>query len=273
VSRISERSRAPAPSVLIAILLMLITLPMGCGTATRKTGEQSRASEAAETSKAVQPLLPAWRKIDRVALVSSLGWGQISQGSTALRRVALTFDAGSGGANTPAILDDLKAAGLHCTFFVTGQFANANPAIMSRIAADGHEIGNHSYSHPKFTTLSAPEVSSQLARTEAAVKASTRLSTKPYFRFPYGLGSDALIRQINAEGYLCVLWTIDTLDWDPATSTEAIRSLVMQRVGPGAIVLMHADSPQEAQVLPAVISDLKAAAYEIVTLSEALEAR
>lgn len=252
MSRISERSRAPASSVLIAILLLLITLPMGCGTATRKTGEQSRASEAAETSKAVQPPLPAWRKIDRVAL---------------------TFDAGSGGANTPGILDDLKTAGLHCTFFVTGQFADANPAIMSRIAADGHEIGNHSYSHPKFTTLSAPEVSSQLARTEAAVKASTRLSTKPYFRFPYGLGSDALIRQINAEGYLCVLWTIDTLDWDPATSTEAIRSRVMQRVGPGAIVLMHADSPQEAQVLPAVISDLKAAAYEIVTLSEALEAR
>ena len=272
MSRLSEGSRTAA-LVIIAVLLVLITLPLGCATATRKNREQSRATATAETGETRQTPLPTWRKIDRVALVNSLGWGQISQGNTSGRQVALTFDAGSGGANTPAILDNLKAAGLHCTFFVTGQFAEANPTIMSRIAAEGHEIGNHSYSHPRFTTISAQEVSSQLARTESAVKASTRLSTKPYFRFPYGAGSDPLISQINQEGYLCVLWTVDTLDWDPATTTEAIRSRLMQRAGPGAIVLMHADSPQEAQILPAVIGDLKAAAYEIVTLSEALEAR
>jgi len=266
LSRLCDRSWS-ALSAAIALLLFLAVLPPGCAPSTGQTRRQSR-EETADTGRAS---LPAWRKIDRTALADSLGWGQVSRGSASGRRVALTFDAGSGSANTPAILDNLKAAGLHCTFFVTGQFADDNPAVMKRIAAEGHEIANHSYSHPRFTTLPAGEVSSQLARTEAAVKVSTRLTTKPYFRFPYGLGSDALISQINAEGYLCVLWTIDTIDWDPATSTEAIRSRVMQGIGPGAIVLMHADSPQEVQVLPLVISDLKAASYEIVTLSETLE--
>jgi peptidoglycan/xylan/chitin deacetylase (PgdA/CDA1 family) len=254
----------------VIALLFLLALHTGCASSTVRTREHSGA-ETTKTGKVHQAALPTWRKIDRTALASSLGWGQISHASTTGRRVALTFDAGSGSANTPAILDHLKTAGLHCTFFVTGQFAHDSPAVLKRIAAEGHEIGNHSYSHPRFTTLSAPEVSDQLARTEAAVRASTNLSTKPYFRFPYGAGSDALIRQINAEGYLCVLWTVDTIDWDPATTTDAIRSRVAQRVGPGAIVLMHADSPQEAQVLPAVIGDLKAADYRIVTLSEALE--
>jgi peptidoglycan/xylan/chitin deacetylase (PgdA/CDA1 family) len=271
VSRLPKGSQC-AVSLITAVLLLLVALPAGCTSSTGRTGEHSSATTA-ETSKADQVSLPAWRKIDRVALAGSLGWGQISQASTSGRRVALTFDAGSGSANTPAILDDLRAAGLHCTFFVTGQFAHENPAVMKRIAAEGHEISNHSYSHPRFTTIPAGEVSSQLARTEAAVKASTRLSTKPYFRFPYGEGSDALISQINAEGYLCVLWTIDTIDWDPETTPDTIRSRVAQRVGPGAIVLMHADSPQEAQVLPQVIGDLTAADYSIVTLSEALEAQ
>jgi peptidoglycan-N-acetylglucosamine deacetylase len=254
------------------VLLLLAAVPVGCTSSSGRTREHYSAP-AAEKAKVDQASQPSWRKIDRTALVSSLGWGQVSRGNTALNRVALTFDAGSGSASSPAILDSLKAAGLRCTFFVTGQFAESNPAVMKRIAAEGHEIGNHSYSHPRFTTISAQEVSSQLARTEAAVKASTGLSTKPYFRFPYGLGSDALIRQINGEGYLCVLWTIDTVDWDPATSADAIHSRVMQRLSPGVIVLMHADSPQEAQVLPAIIGDLEAANYEIVTLSEVLQAQ
>jgi peptidoglycan/xylan/chitin deacetylase (PgdA/CDA1 family) len=256
----------------VSLILLTAVLTAGCGTAFKQTESGSHAS--VETRKAVrQAPLPAWRSIDRTALAGSLGWGQVSRGSASGRRVALTFDAGSGSTNTPAILDNLKAAGLHCTFFVTGQFAEGNPAVMKRIAAEGHEIGNHSYSHPRFTTIPAGEVSSQLARTEAAVKASARLTTKPYFRFPYGLGSDALIGQINSEGYLCVLWTVDTIDWDPATTDDAIRSRVKQRACPGAIVLMHADSPQEARVLPVVIGDLKAADYDIVTLSEVLEAQ
>jgi peptidoglycan-N-acetylglucosamine deacetylase len=271
VIRLPDGSRG-AVFLFAAALVLLAALPAGCASSSGRTGRHSSAPTA-KKARVDQASVPAWRKIDRTALVSSLGWGQVSRGNTALNRVALTFDAGSGSASTPAILDGLKAAGLHCTFFVTGQFAESNPAVMKSIAAEGHEIGNHSYSHPRFTTISTQEVSSQLARTEAAVKASTGLSTKPYFRFPYGLGSDPLIRQINGEGYLCVLWTIDTIDWDPATSTEAIRSRVMQRLCPGAIVLMHADSPQEAQVLPSVIGDIEAANYKIVTLSELLGAQ
>lgn len=217
-----------------------------------------------------RPPASGWRAIDRRALVESLGWGQVSRGDTRKQAMALTFDAGAGGEHAAAILDALAVAGVHSTFFVTGQFARDNPEVVKRIAADGHELGNHSYSHPRFTGLSAEEVRSQLSRADDEIRALTGLSTKPYFRFPYGAGSNELVRQINGEGYLGVLWTFDTLDWEPETTAEGIRGRVAEKACPGAIVLMHCGSPQVASVLPSVLADLGAAGYEIVTLSEVL---
>lgn len=252
----------------VVVLLLVPALAAGCAKRAATTRRQTETAPRTQAEAQVQQ--PVWRTIDRNALADSLGWSQVSRGNTAARRIALTFDAGSGAQYAPAILDALKAAELHCTFFITGQFADANPAIMSRLAAEGHELGNHSYSHPHFTQLSPAEVTSQLDRTEAAVKRSTGLSTKPYFRFPYGAGSNALVQQINGMGYIGALWTFDTLDSIEGTTPETIRARVAKYAAPGAIVLMHLGSPQEAQVLPAVIGDLKTSGYEIVTLSEVL---
>jgi peptidoglycan-N-acetylglucosamine deacetylase len=249
-----------------AVMVMLLVPALGAGCA----GHAATTRQAPRTQPVAQERQPAWRAIDRNALAASLGWGQVSRGNTAARRIALTFDAGSSAQYAPPILDALKSAGLHCTFFITGQFADANPSIMARLAAEGHELGNHSYSHPRFTQLPPAEVTSQLDRTEAAVERTTGLSTKPYFRFPYGAGSNALVQQVNGMGYIGVLWTFDTLDSIEGTTPEAIRSRVSERAVPGAIVLMHLGSPQEAQALPTVMRDLEASGYELVTLSEVL---
>jgi peptidoglycan/xylan/chitin deacetylase (PgdA/CDA1 family) len=141
---------------------------------------------------------------------------------------------------------------------------------VKRIALEGHELGNHSFSHPRFQNLTLDQARSQLSRTEAKVVELTGLTTRPYFRFPYGWRSNALIKMVNEEGYLSVSWTFDSLDSDPRTSCETIRSRVSKYACPGAIVLMHCGSPQEAQVIPTVIEDLKAAGYEIVTVTEVL---
>ena len=258
---------------------------MGCtlvGTESRTEAEQetrlgdlpcglSRTVEALKRlEEELLSRLPEWRTTDRVALAQSLGYGEVSRGNTGASRIALTFDAGSGGAHTPAILDALEAAGVKATFFITGQYADEYPDLVRRMAAEGHEFGNHSYTHPRFTTISGEEMRSQITRTEAKVVELTGLSTVPYFRFPYGARNSGLIRQVNAEGYMSIFWTVDTLDWMPEKTCEEVRSRVMSRACPGAIVLMHCNSPQEAQVLPAIISDLTASGYQVVTLTEVL---
>ncbi len=216
------------------------------------------------------PALPAWRSIDRVALVAGLGWGEVARGNTAVPRIALTFDAGSEGGPTPYILDILQGAGLHCTFFLSGQFVADYPELVTRMAADGHEIANHSYSHPDFTTITATDARSQLARTDAAIVALTGASSKPYFRFPYGRRNNAMVDLVNADGYMSIMWTVDAYDWEPSRTPQQIYSRVMGGIGPGAIVLMHCGSPQEVEILPAIIGDLQAGGYQLVTVTEVL---
>ncbi len=214
---------------------------------------------------------PARRCADKSALAASLGWWDVTRGSTGSPpRIALTFDAGSGAGPTPAILDTLKASGLHCTFFLTGEFAQSNPELVKRMAFEGHELGNHSWSHPHFNGIAPGEAASQVSRTESLVREVTGLSTKPYFRFPYGWKSDALIRQVNGMGYLSVSWTFDSLDSLEGTSADEIRARVSRLACPGAIVLMHCGSAQEAAALPGVIEDLRAAGYRLVSLTEVL---
>lgn len=262
--------RLLAPVVAVALALIVAFLP-GC----ENTSEQPEAGPVsvprAEAGVAPEPAppQPAWRTVDRNALAALLGWGEVTSGNKAGAEIALTFDAGSGGERAPAILDALKSAGIHSTFFITGQFADTYPAIVKRIADEGHELGNHSYSHLRFTTITSEEAQSQVERTEARVVELTGITTKPYFRFPYGSSNGALVKQLNELGYLSVFWTLDTLDWETKTTPENIIARV-SRAGPGTIVLMHCDSPQEAVALPTVIGNLRAAGYEPVTLTEVL---
>lgn len=259
-------------TIALTALFLLAVGAWGCA----QNGPDTAPSDASEQptgndeSNPASPPLPAWRSIDKQALVAGLGWGEAARGNAAAPRIALTFDAGSEAGPTPAMLDMLKSAGLHCTFFLSGQFVDAYPELVTRMAADGHELANHSYSHPDFTTISAAEVDSQLARTEARIVGLTGLSSKPFFRFPYGRRSNSLVDRVNADGYLSVSWTVDAYDWEPSRAPQAIYSRVMSGVSPGAIVLMHCGSPQEAQVLPSIINDLRAAGYTLVTVSEVL---
>jgi peptidoglycan/xylan/chitin deacetylase (PgdA/CDA1 family) len=253
--------------------MALVTVAMVALSGCVKTTEAAQLSDHV-TLPTLQPMLsqlvagqPAWRNVNRTALAGRLGWGQVASGNKTGRRIALTFDAGAEGAATPAVLDALKNAGLHCTFFVTGQFAKSYPDLVKRMVADGHELGNHSYSHPHFPTLTEEQVAFEISKTEAAVRDLCGLSTKPYFRFPYGSGSNALVEQINALGYLGVLWTLDTLD-SMGASAEAILSRVNKGAGPGAIVLMHCGLPETAKILPRVIEDLESQGYQIVSLTE-----
>jgi len=259
-------------AVIVAIVLVALCA-CSCailGGAKPEASVKSTAVSRPETSPTPAPDLPAWRKVDRNAMCAQLGWWDVTSGNASRMRLALTFDAGSDAGATAAILDELKAAGLKCTFFVTGQFALANPDLVRRMAAEGHEVGNHSDTHPKFTTLTLEQARSQLEITEARVSALTGMSTKPYFRFPYGLKSNELIRLVNSMGYLSASWTIDDGDWETGITAEKVHDYAVNRAGPGAIILMHCSSQVEAEVLPRTIADIEAKGLRIGTLTECL---
>lgn len=124
-----------------------------------------------------------WKSIDRQSLADSLGWGEVSIGNVNKMRIALTLDAGASGEPTPAILDTLKAADVHSTFFLTGQFVDTYPNLVMRIAKEGHEIANRSNTHPEFTKISRDEARLQIEATEKKVRELTGLSTSLTFRF------------------------------------------------------------------------------------------
>ena len=194
----------------------------------------------------------------------------IYQGSTSNKVVALTFDDGSDGYYIQSILNTLSANNVKATFFLTGQGAENHPQAIKNIVAAGHDIGNHSYNHPDFTTVSTTEMTNQLNRTETIIANLTGKSTKPFFRAPFGSYNSTVLQTVGNAGYTYTFqWTIDSLDWTGNSATD-IYNRVINNVVPGAIVLLHAGygANGTTAALPNIINQLRAMGYSFVTLSQ-----
>ncbi|MDN7241607.1 LysM peptidoglycan-binding domain-containing protein [Planococcus sp. N028] len=197
----------------------------------------------------------------------------VTKGNTTSKVIALTFDDGSDGTNIQKILDILSANKVKATFFLTGSGAEKHPQPIKNIVAKGHQIANHSYSHPDFTKISAAKMKAELDKTEATIKKITGNSTKPLFRAPFGATNSAVLAAVGNAGYThTIQWNIDSLDWKGVSSTS-ITNKVMNNVVPGTIVLMHtgAGASGTPGALPGMISKLKAKGYSFVTVSELLK--
>ncbi len=187
--------------------------------------------------------------------------------------VALTFDNGPHVFLTPRLLDILKAKGIHATFFVVGQNAKEYPAILKRAVAEGHEIGNHSWSHPNFAKLSDEAVRSELNRTSDAIEAAIGKRPK-LMRPPYGSFTKAQGKWFHDDfGFTTVLWDVDPDDWrDPGPAVVEDRVLNGWKestgVRPGSIVLSHDIHKGTVEAEPEIIDKLMAKGYKFVTVSE-----
>lgn len=197
----------------------------------------------------------------------------ITKGTTTSKVIALTFDDGSDGTNINKILQTLSANGVKATFFLTGSGAKNHPQSIKNIAAHGHALGNHSYSHPDFTKLSAAAMKSELDKTESIVKSITGKSTKPIFRAPFGAVNSAVLTAVGNVGYThTIQWNIDTVDWKGVSSTS-ITNKVLNNAVPGTIVLMHtgAGASGTPGALQGMITKLKAKGYSFVTVPQLLK--
>lgn len=207
--------------------------------------------------------------------VSAASSQYVTKGNTSAKIVALTFDDGSDGKNVAKILQILTTNKIKATFFITGKAAENHPQKIKDIVAQGHEIGNHSYSHPDFSKLSAAQIKTELDKTEAAVKKAAGKSTKPYFRAPFGSVNNTTLQAVGNQGYTKTIgWTIDTVDWKGISSNQ-ITSKVINNATPGMIVLMHAGegatgTPGALQNMINQFNQLKAKGYTFVTISQLL---
>ncbi|MEV4564390.1 polysaccharide deacetylase family protein [Nonomuraea sp. NPDC049419] len=175
--------------------------------------------------------------------------------------VALTFDDGP-GAYTDALLRHLAAYRAKATFFVVGQNVAANPGIVRRTYAAGHEIGSHTWSHPDLTKLPAAGVRAQLARTDRVVKAAIGVVPR-LVRPPYGAVNAAVSR---LTGRPMVLWSVDTLDWRHRDSAKVARKAV-RSVRPGSVILFHDIHPSTVRAMPRILKALSKRGYRFVTVT------
>jgi len=181
--------------------------------------------------------------------------------------IALTFDDGPRVGQTDRLLDMLKARGVKATFFVTGQNAEAHPALIQRTVAEGHEVGNHSWNHPALSKLSAAAVTAQMRPTDAAiVKAGAPQPT--IMRPPYGATTSALNRRLNSEfGQKVIMWSVDPLDWKVRNSAHVTRE-ILTNTRPGSIILAHDIHATTVDAMPATLDALIAKGFKFVTVSE-----
>lgn len=130
------------------------------------------------------------------------------------RSVWLTFDDGPKPGTTPKVLDVLAAHGITAVFFLIGKQAALHPELVKRIAREGHRIGNHTYNHPKLTSLSRARVKEEIVKTEQLIK--PYVSGRKLFRPPYG-AHNAMVDDVTASlGYRTIIWNVDTVDWNRA---------------------------------------------------------
>ena len=191
---------------------------------------------------------------------------EIFYGDTSRRSVALTFDDGPSRENTPRILSTLAAHDVRATFFVLGGRADRMPDLISRIHAGGHELGNHTWSHPSMRSLWPSALRDELESTNDRIEQIT--GERPAFvRPPFGRYPPSALPVFAELGLDAVLWSVDSLDWDQDDPLEIART-VIKRVTPGSIVLLHDRTAATVHALPEIIRGLRQRGFEIVPVSE-----
>ena len=180
--------------------------------------------------------------------------------------VSLTFDAAWGNEDTQTLIDIFAKYGIHVTFFVVGEWADRCADSVGALAAAGHEVMNHSATHPHMPQLSASEMLDEIRVCNEKIEALT--GQKPtLFRAPYGDYDNTLLETLQNQNMQCVQWDVDSLDWKDLSAAD-IQDRVLSRVRSGSIVLFHNAAKHTPEALPGIIEALKADGYTFLRASE-----
>jgi peptidoglycan/xylan/chitin deacetylase (PgdA/CDA1 family) len=181
--------------------------------------------------------------------------------------IAMTFDDGPHKTNTPRLLDMLKERHIHATFFLVGENVVENQEIVKRILAEGHELGNHSWSHPNLQVMGDAGVRDQLQRTQDAITKASGVTPK-LLRPPYGSFTTRQKNWAHGEfGFTVVLWDVDPEDWK-YRNAERVKREILKAAVSGSIVLSHDIHKTTVDAMPEVLDTLTARGFKFVTVSQ-----
>ncbi len=179
---------------------------------------------------------------------------------------AISFDAAWGNDDTGELIKILGEYDVKTTFFVVGSWVDKYPESVKELSDAGHEIMNHSNSHPHMTQLSIESMKKEVDDCDAKIKSIT--GAEPYlFRPPYGDYNAGVIDAVAQCGHYTVQWSVDSLDWKDL-SAQQIYARVTENIHPGAIVLFHNAAKNTPEALPLILKTLKEEGYKIVPVSE-----
>jgi peptidoglycan-N-acetylglucosamine deacetylase len=197
----------------------------------------------------------------------------VSRVATSDSIVALTFDDGPTEARADSLLGLLRSRGVRVTFFLIGGHITTAPSTARALAADGHELGNHTYTHNHMVFRTPATYRSEVARTDSLLRAAGARDPI-FFRPPYGYKLVGLPYVLWRTGRTTVTWDIEPESYpDVARSADRIVRHVLERVRPGSIILLHpwyASGAPTRAAIPALIDSLRARGYALATVGELL---
>ncbi|RVX47195.1 peptidoglycan/xylan/chitin deacetylase (PgdA/CDA1 family) [Nonomuraea polychroma] len=184
--------------------------------------------------------------------------------------LALTFDDGP-GATTPALLKTLKQAGAKATFFLVGKQVEKRPKVAAQAVAEGHAIGNHTYSHASLPTLLDDEILTELDSTQEIIEEAT--GRRPVlFRPPYGHTDERVLGIADETELAQIMWTGTTLDWQ-LRDAKKIKAAVLRLAKRDGVILMHDTVPATVKAMPGILKELKKRGYHLVTVTTLLRGK
>ena len=181
-------------------------------------------------------------------------------------KIAISFDAAWGSEYTRDILDILDQYNIKTTFFVVKFWVEDNPEAAREIINRGHELGNHSATHPEMGNLTAAAIEEEIMSTHKTIKDTTGFEAT-LFRPPFGHYSQGMLATIAELGYYAIQWDVDSLDWKER-GAEDILLRVTAKAQAGSIVLFHNNAKYIAEALPAILQNFKERGLEIVPISQ-----
>lgn len=184
------------------------------------------------------------------------------------KKISISFDAAWGAEDFPKIMEILDKHQVKATFFMTGEWVEKYPDCVKTLVEKGHDLGNHSATHPDMTKLSKEQQKNQIMQVHNAVKKLTGYEME-LFRPPYGAYSNDVIRSCYEVGYFPIQWDVDSLDWKDLSAADIIKKVCKHKsLGPGSIILCHNGAKHTAEALDEMLTNLKEQGYELVPISE-----
>ncbi|MBQ0084520.1 MAG: polysaccharide deacetylase family protein [Clostridiales bacterium] len=183
------------------------------------------------------------------------------------KQIAISFDAAWGNDDTETLIKILDEYKVPATFFVVGAWVDKYPESVKQLSDAGHQVQNHSNTHPYMTKLSSEQMKNEIETCNKKIAAITG-KTPTLIRFPYGDYNNAAVTQTHELNMNCVQWSVDSLDWQDSATPESIYKRVTSKVEPGSIVLFHNDAEHTPEALPNILKTLKDEGYEFVFISD-----